>query len=428
MKKKVKFSIKMRQDVEVRNLEELRQNFSLTRVLVYMSNGKLVKWLRNGYMNDIADKIEALDENDSEIERKIFEIFDIEYDKQKLMESEKEEKKQKKLNELKKYTNDKKFKYIIDNIAFTQSELYDLLDKGETEIFLCGDKFEIPINIRGRIYCGINNPIVFINSKKIISYANMGVLICGVRYDDEYQNILNELNESQESEKLQEKDILEVNEFIRKNGELIKNLILLRKNILYINDFINNKEIILRENKFSIEKDLIYGNPSMLLIYEYDKLSFCGHIIISESNLYLGDWDDMYGNNDSLKDVKVKENASREFVKFCRIQDNKEYSYNFIFWAIMIFLLERYSNTEEINKKEEFSVSLKEQFSLSLIDEFAKKLEILDDEMTDILYVVVWIINQVFGLNVSKQEIGYIFKTESIPYHFRKVLEFYKYL
>ena len=94
----------------------------------------------------------------------------------------------------------------------------------------------------------------------------------------------------------------------------------------------------------------------------------------------------------------------------------------------MIFLLERYSNTEEINKKEEFSVSLKEQFSLSLIDEFAKKLEILDDEMTDILYVVVWIINQVFGLNVSKQEIGYIFKTESIPYHFRKVLEFYKYL
>lgn len=187
MKKKVKFSIKMRKDVEVRNLEELRQNFSLTRVLIYMSNGKLVKWLRNGYMNDIADKIEALDENDSEIERKIFAIFDIKQDEENIIDIEKIEQKEERLNKLKTYT-ELWDEIDIDNVAFTQSEMYDLLDESKTIIYLCGDKFNIPIMIKGINYIGINNPIVVINSKEVINQED--IVFVGVCYDDEYQKIV----------------------------------------------------------------------------------------------------------------------------------------------------------------------------------------------------------------------------------------------
>ena len=38
-------------------MEELRNNFSLGRVLEYIQNGKLVIWLRDRYENNIADAI-----------------------------------------------------------------------------------------------------------------------------------------------------------------------------------------------------------------------------------------------------------------------------------------------------------------------------------------------------------------------------------
>lgn len=192
MAKKIRFPLIMEDNVEVRNLEELKENFSLEKILIYISNGKLVTWLRDRYIDDIANEIEALDKNDSEIAKKIFEIFDIEYDEQKIIDVEKSKERTEKLNKLKKYTTEQRFFDVIDNVAFTDDDIYDLLDENQIEIYLCGDKFSIPISKRGICYIGVNNPIVFINSKKFIDWKDREIIFSDVRYDEKYQKIVDE--------------------------------------------------------------------------------------------------------------------------------------------------------------------------------------------------------------------------------------------
>ena len=80
MAKKIRFPLEMDNGVEVRSMEELRNNFSLDRVLEYIQNGKLVTWLRDRYENNIADAIAELDKTDSELPKKVSDIFDVPYD------------------------------------------------------------------------------------------------------------------------------------------------------------------------------------------------------------------------------------------------------------------------------------------------------------------------------------------------------------
>lgn len=80
MEKKIRFPLEMEQGVQVRSMEELRENFSLSRVLVYLSNGKLVTWLRDRYADDISNAIEGLNTEDDELPKKVCEIFEIEVD------------------------------------------------------------------------------------------------------------------------------------------------------------------------------------------------------------------------------------------------------------------------------------------------------------------------------------------------------------
>ena len=61
MARKIRFPLKMKNGSEVRTLEELRINFDLESVLGYFTDGRLVKWLRNNYFDEVADKVEAID-------------------------------------------------------------------------------------------------------------------------------------------------------------------------------------------------------------------------------------------------------------------------------------------------------------------------------------------------------------------------------
>lgn len=198
MAKKIRFPLKMEDDIEVRTLEKLKENFSLERILIYISNGKLVTWLRDRYIDDIADKIEALDKNDIEITKKVFEIFDIEYDEKKVMDAEKIKERTEKLDKLKKYTTEQRFLDVVDNVAFTEDDIYDLLDEEQTEIYLCGERFFIPISKKGINYIGINNPVVIINSKKVIDWNERRITFSDVRYDDKYKQIIDEENKKKE--------------------------------------------------------------------------------------------------------------------------------------------------------------------------------------------------------------------------------------
>ena len=73
MAKKIRFPLEMDNGIEVRSIEELRDNFSLARVLAYYKNGKLAIWLRDRYANDLADAIEAV--NPSEQNLAIYKVI-----------------------------------------------------------------------------------------------------------------------------------------------------------------------------------------------------------------------------------------------------------------------------------------------------------------------------------------------------------------
>lgn len=200
MAKKIRFPLDMGNGVEVRTLEELQENFSLEKVLGYYADGKLITWLRDRYMDDIADALEKLDKDMADFSAKVCEIFNVEYSEDGVDIKTIEERNQR-LALLKEYTEEQQFIDVIDDIAFDQDNLYDLLDEDKTTIFLCGKKFSIPLSKNGICYIGINTPEVVINSKEKINFTEREIQFKDVKFDQQYQNIIGE-NDFDYAEKL----------------------------------------------------------------------------------------------------------------------------------------------------------------------------------------------------------------------------------
>ncbi len=198
MAKKIRFPLEMDNGVEVRSMEELRNNFSLGRVLEYIQNGKLVTWLRDRYENNIADAIAELDKTDSELPKKVSAIFDVPYDEKTEDDLKQAAERAERIKHLKEFTDEKQFVDKIDKVAFDQDELYDLLDEEVNEIYLCGDRFAIPLSVQDVSYKGINNPVVVIDSKTEVDWLAKGITLEAVRYDEKYQAVVDSANATKE--------------------------------------------------------------------------------------------------------------------------------------------------------------------------------------------------------------------------------------
>lgn len=160
----------MENGVEVNNLEELQNNFSITSITDYLESGELVAWLKSRYYDDIADEVEALDSCDDDVDEKLYKIFDVDNPETAEKKAEQEKEKAEKLKKLQKFLGDDTYKEyisVIDKIAFTQDDLYDFLDAGQNKIYLCGEKFEVPISVQNVTYLGIGEPLVTIRLKGI---------------------------------------------------------------------------------------------------------------------------------------------------------------------------------------------------------------------------------------------------------------------
>ncbi len=53
MAKKIRFSLEMENGTKIRTLDELRENFSLTKVVEYFDNQKLFHWLEDRYPSSV---------------------------------------------------------------------------------------------------------------------------------------------------------------------------------------------------------------------------------------------------------------------------------------------------------------------------------------------------------------------------------------
>lgn len=206
MAKKIRFPLEMENGVEVRSMEELRDNFSTSRVLSYLKNGKLEVWLRDRFEADIADTIGQLDLQAEDLAKKLCEIFDITYNEEAEDELKKAVERTERILLLKKYTDDKQFEEVIDSIAFNQDELYDLLDEDVDTIYLCGEKFSIPLAKEGVSYIGINQPAVVIDSKVEVDWIKKNISVDNVVFDQKYQEVVD--NANKEREKASKKSII----------------------------------------------------------------------------------------------------------------------------------------------------------------------------------------------------------------------------
>ena len=194
MARRVKFPLKMAGGVEVRTLEQLKEHFDIDSVVEYFFDGRLLSWLEDRYYDYEADAIRALNENDDYLAENLCAIFDVETEEEilqrKLLRVIKALLFAKRLNRLKKYTDDKNILANVDKVAFDQEELADLLDEGVDEIYLCANRFVIPLRMKNKNYIGVGKAIAVIRSKEPVDFEKFNITFDKVRFDDDYQKLL----------------------------------------------------------------------------------------------------------------------------------------------------------------------------------------------------------------------------------------------
>ena len=145
----------------------------------------------------------------------------------------------------------------------------------------------------------------------------------------------------------------------------------------------------------------------LIYIYDYDRLNSYGKFIMSHENFYLSSDNsnsDEYIqlNNNMKKDTNLKYNEFKTFIKdfkeFCGDIDHLQ----FIFWALMILTVDK-TDAEE---------------HLSVICDIAKMLNISDDEMKDITYIIKMIYN--------KNHSNYQIKSQRVKEIFYGILSMYQ--
>ena len=191
MAKKIKFPLKLADGAEVRSLEELKEHFDIESVVGYFNDGRLLTWLRSRYYEPEADQIERLDKGDSQLHKKLYAIFGVE-SKVEEIDVEKIAERQKRLNRLKQYTYDKEILERVDLVAFDQEDLSDLLDEEKPLIYLCGNKFVIPLRETHKTYIGVGKAIAVIRSNKIVDFDSLNIEFKNITFDDNYAALLKE--------------------------------------------------------------------------------------------------------------------------------------------------------------------------------------------------------------------------------------------
>lgn len=148
--KKVKFPLDMGNDVLVRDIDELKDNFNIEKVTEYFLNGKLLTWLNDRFYEEEAEQVKELssDTDKSLLAGKLCRIFDIENEDN--VDIEAIEKRKERLEKLRSITSDDEVIENVDDVAFSQEELGDLLDEDIDVIYLCGEKFRIPLSVKNK--------------------------------------------------------------------------------------------------------------------------------------------------------------------------------------------------------------------------------------------------------------------------------------
>ena len=177
MSKKI-FSLDLK-GVAVKDLEGLRENFDLERVVDYFKSGRLVEWLADRFYDDEVEALENISVDDKNLTAKICAALGVEC-VDDLEFSQRISEKKKILAEK---TDDEN---IINNAlttAFNQDDLANLLNMEYKIIYLCGESFNIPIRIADRKYIGVlSTPKIKIKANSDEEIAEKNIVFVSLLY------------------------------------------------------------------------------------------------------------------------------------------------------------------------------------------------------------------------------------------------------
>ena len=193
MARKIKTPLAMKDGVSVSNIEDFKQHYDSAKAIEHFNSGKLLKWLSDRYYEEEAGKVEELSGDDPELATKLGAIFGIEVASAPKVEYDPE--REKRLKKLKQYTADRRVFEKVDQVAFDQEELGDLLDDDCDEIYLCSSSsFRIPLRVRNKTYIGVDEGgvVVTIVSNKLIDFDSLGIKFKNIKFDDKYAAMVRE--------------------------------------------------------------------------------------------------------------------------------------------------------------------------------------------------------------------------------------------
>ena len=191
--RKIRYPLEMKKGIEVKSLKELQDNFDLDAVVRYYYSGKLVEWLNMWRLFDEEEKVKKLMPKDPELKKHLSEIFDVEYHEVPKIDPKESAWRAGRMNLLKKVTDEPKYLSKVDSVAFNIEDVYDLLDAGEKEIYLCGSGFVLPAEIfrEGNLnFHGVGKTKVTIESNDVIDFESLNITFEDVDFDDEYAKMM----------------------------------------------------------------------------------------------------------------------------------------------------------------------------------------------------------------------------------------------
>lgn len=201
--KKPKFPLIIN-DAEVRNLNELKQNFNLKKIKEHFISGKLQNWLSVRRYNEEYEAVLNLNSRDEDFGKKLCEIFNIPYkegDFSSVVDENETRERVQRQDRLRQYTQDTN---VLDNYrytAFNQEELMNIVNLWSDEIYLINNTFEIPLDIWNKSYIGIGEKVIAkINSDEKINFDNRGISFKNISFDKEYTALLERIDNEEKKE------------------------------------------------------------------------------------------------------------------------------------------------------------------------------------------------------------------------------------
>ena len=191
MMKKIKLPLEMADGVKVRTLDELKDNWSLEKVVENYLNGRLATWLNDRYYTELAEQVDALAEvqDNTALQKELCRIFDVDFEDEEDIDVDAVSERNRKLEALRQYTADDTILKNVDSVAFDQEKLGDILDSGENVIYLFNNTFSIPLSIKNKKYIGIGKAECLIHSKDVVDFAELGIEFENVVFDEKYRKI-----------------------------------------------------------------------------------------------------------------------------------------------------------------------------------------------------------------------------------------------